>query len=360
MKTFKYIILIFTLLLVKIANSQTNEIKKIKHLFENNKIKSTKINIPDKSYPANACFNISVLITTLKNKEIKLEGKDCLKHFNVSISGATIDTFGLIKVTNIKSLIKHSIIVTAKSKYNLSYSVTDTIKINFKGILKLLYNGTDGEVGENGKFGADGVKRSNLASDGHYGMNGASGQDGAPGQNIEISVTSIFDSVFNKNLLNVNVKSNTTLSIENYLMDPDSGYAIISTNGGNGGEGGSGGDGGDGVDGVCKSGYDGYGTQGGQGGHGGMGGAGGSGGKIFIVFDSLCINNIQLFSLINVGGIGGKGGVSGDHGHQGQNYFDGNPSITNENRFKFNNGLKGKDGCKGAEPTIKILNLNKK
>jgi hypothetical protein len=358
MKRVKFTVIIIALLAFNFSNAQTKDDKKIKSLFDDNKVKNIDIVIPHKSYAANAYMRVGIIINTTKNKKIELSEKDCLKHFNISITGAIIDTLGIIRITNIKYLLKHSIVISAASKYNKSYTDTDTINIDFKDTLKLSYNGATGETGENGKFGENGEKKGNSASSGQNGQNGKVGKDGSPGQSIEISVSLLFDSILDKNLLNVNIKNIKTLAIENYLMDTN-GYASISVNGGNGGIGGRGGDGGNGVNGVCRAGIIGHGTYAGNGGHGGDGGLGGLGGYISIVFDSLCSNYINHFILINEGGIGGKGGLSGDPGNPGQNYYNGNPDITTVSMNKYDPGSKGNDGSKGPAPTIKIENLIK-
>ena len=354
MKLLKCITIILTVFAFKFANCQSNNDEKIQAIFSANKVKSIHFNIAHKSYAANACMNARIIITTIKDKEITVEGKDCLKHFSISVIGASFDSMGVIKIQNIKSLIKYSIIVTAVSKYNQSYKTTDTIRINFKDTLKLSYNGINGKTGESGKYGGDGIKVGNKASNGGNGLDGKNGEDGAHGQIINITATLFFDSIFQRNLLNISITSCKTLLTDNYLMDPDSGFAIITSNGGNGGQGGRGGDGGIGVDGLCRKGYIGYGTSGEFGGKGGNGGNGGMGGQINFFFDSLCVKYINQFALFNEGGHGGKGGESGNRGGHGQNYYNGEPRSNQSTLYKFDPGTNGADGTKGPEIVLKI------
>lgn len=358
MKKITQLFLVIILMVMHTVMGQTKNDKKVKTLFEKGKVTSVRFAIPHGSYPANAQFTARILIMYEKNKTLELEGKNCLYHFDIISDGADTDSMGIIKIRDIHSLIRHSVVIKAISKDDRKYITQDTLKINYKDTLKISYDGKDGKPGKDGMYGDNGIRIAYRASGGTIGENGASGKEGETGQEIEIQVRYVYDSIIGKSLLKISTTSFTTSTKNEYLLDPDEGIAIISANGGNGGAGGKGGDGGDGQDAPCKPGYYYQGTPGGAGGAGGCGGVGGKGGKITILFDSLCINYMNHFTCTNIGGKGGNGGRPGEPGGFGQSYADGVPVTTPVNYAQMGPGKKGNDGLDGPRPVIKVVKLN--
>ena len=358
MSKFKCIILILVMLLPRIAVSQTKFDKNLQKLFDKGKVKSIRFDIPHKSYSAHAVIDIKMSITTTKNKVINLEGHSCFKHFHISAVGANLDVSGKIIIADMKHLIRHSILIQAVSNYNQSFSIADTIKIDYKDTLKLYYNGSDGEPGVKGKCGANGYLKAHRTYEAESGQPGQDGKNGLSGQALDVKIFLLWDSILHKSMLHVNIFSYLTLLMDDFIVDPVDGFAIIAANGGTGGMGGCGGDGGEGIDGICKVGYNGFGTWGGTGGVGGKGGNGGTGGMIMVFFDSLCTQYVNHFIFLNKGGAAGKSGVTGAPGRHGQDYQNGVPLPIISNRNNFENGLDGVGGDNGPTPEIKVMKLN--
>lgn len=215
-----------------------------------------------------------------------------------------------------------------RCKKDETYRQTDSIRINFLGLLNLDFSGSNGAKGTKGNNPTNPV----IFKDGKNGGDGMKGEDGRDGSTI---IVYVWKHAGMFHILTINQKDSTKTFNKLKVISDVSIYAL----GGKGGDGGRGGDGSSGKDGQITDKGKKEPGDGGNGGNGGIGGNGGNGGDVTIFVHTNANGLYTKLLVFNVAGIGGAPGAKGSGGNAGK-ALEGQTAATK--------GFDGRDGSNGS------------
>jgi hypothetical protein len=263
-----------------------------------------------------------------------LAGRKNYWQYDIKVEGGTFDDGYIIINSDPRSIKNHEIIIEASPKNKPEPKKICRIKLNYKGVTILNFDGKTGDdPRDRGKMFIPVI----TATEGRPGLPGEAGKD------LIIRVWKHYDTLLNTTLLKGEITEKLNPDNKTYfIINTKGGSLRITARGGSGGQGGSGAEGADGRDHSDKPGRSG--GNGGDGGKGGPGGDGGTGGSITLYLDTSADPFFDLIYLDNSGGsggFGGNGGSGGKGGKGGSGASYGSDGIRGE---AGNGGMKGKDG----------------
>ncbi len=220
-----------------------------------------------------------------------------------------------------------------------TFSETIQLDFNYKGVLKMDFNGTNGTEGKRGSRGSLNV----LTRDGADGNKGDDGTNGTDGHNLLVNIWKENEVFFWL------VQDLTADSIFCYKSTLETDKIIINANGGNGGEGGNGGNGRNGKDGTNKDGKIKRPGDGGDGGDGGNSGNGGNGGSVHVFIHPNAPGVKSKIVINNTGGSSAEPGTGGSAGDKG---------VPLEGQAEPQPGVVGRQGTLGTEGVKGPVNIS--
>jgi len=215
------------------------------------------------------------------------------------------------------------------------YSSKDSMQMNFRGDLAILYNGAHGNNGKDQRNRTTPL----LLRDGKNGETGENGGDGGASKSYTAHVWTIETMVY------VHVKENNSNNFMKYKMTIGNDL-LFNLSGGNGGDGGDGGDGGNGKNGSISGDKIKRAGDAGNGGNAGNGGSGGNGGNLnlFIHENSFAIENQLTIKT--------KGGHYGNRGEPGKRGVPGTPLSGQQAGRQGYPGSQGSAGYRGSDGSV--------
>ena len=248
------------------------------------------------------------ILTYTSGKQKDISGKSDL---GIKVTGAKHVSRSIKVPAYPLSFGSDSILIEASySKGELIFTDAKTMHYNYKGDLKLGFNGGNGSSGSDGSNGGSSMVF-------RHGKDGDIGLEGGLGENGHDLVLHVYKSD-TSDFFFIRVTDLVSSSMYYYRWK-NIGFGIkIYVNGGDGGQGGDGGDGGDGKDGKITEKKEKRPGDGGNGANGASGGSGGDGGSVYIFLHSTAAEMQYKISVFNQGGNPGAGGKAGKAGEGGK------------------------------------------
>jgi hypothetical protein len=273
-----------------------------------------------------------------------LAGRKNYWQYDIKVEGGTFDDGYVIIDSNPRSIKNHEIIIEASPKNKPEPKKVCRIKLNYKGVTILNF---DGRTGDDPRDRGKMIIPVITASEGRPGLPGEAGKD------LIIWVWMHHDTLLNATLLKGEITEKLNPGVKTYfIINTKGGSLRISAKGGKGGQGGAGAEGADGRDRSDKPGRSG--GDGGNGGEGGDGGDGGKGGSITLHFD---VAADPFFDLIYLDNSGGSGGFGGNGGRGGKGGKGGAGASYGSDGSSGSSGKGGMLGPDGPGPEITFENI---
>lgn len=241
-------------------------------------------------------------------------------------------------------LLKYTIVISDKHE---TFTMKDSIPMNYRGSLSIRLTGVDGSTGSTPKD-----KGSTwLFRNGKTGEKGENGSNATNGHDLIVHIWSETGMYF------IHVEDTTLHQVFRYKTD-GTGRLEINVSGGIGGNAGKGGAGGKGKDGEKDDeGKTKRPGDGGVGGDGGNGGDGGAGGSLRVILHPNAADITSRLNLISFGGEGGDGGRGGEGGKPGEPLEGQQAGAYGANGRQGFHGRKGLDGSISSDIQEFDINL---
>ncbi|MEW6469470.1 MAG: hypothetical protein AB1458_11115 [Bacteroidota bacterium] len=259
--------------------------------------------------------------------DIKVKTTNC--EFAFKLAGSALQLGGALTLAPRPKSLADSVctVVFSLENKDKSYEKSFTFRLNYKGLVRLNYNGKDGQSPADKKISE---RLFNYTE-----VTGANGTDGEAGMNIQVNIVKQYskdkkDSFYLAKVLDVD-----NAQLYEYKIVPGRFKSVLIES--KGGKGGNGENGPDGVTGSAKT----------YGGNGGNGGNGGPGGTIVVNIAKNAFEIGNEIVCVNLGGSGGKGG----NGGKGALADPTNLGSRSPNGFP---GIQGQNGPSGPQPVITI------
>ena len=291
---------------------------------------------PNQNLNNGAKFEGEILLQTYDGKQHEMS-----KNSNISFSSPDIRRSGnsksytLVKKSNSFDDDKCHLTIKYTNR-DEKYVQKDSVIMNFRGPLKILYNGANGVSGKHQRNRGTPL----LWRDGKDGEHGLNGTNGGSSKNYTVHMWQ------EENMIFVYSRENNSNTMPFYYKMQEGNSIYFDLSGGNGGNGGNGGDGGDGKDGDIKNNKMRRVGDAGNGGNGGNGGYGGNAGNLSLYIHENCAG-IESFLTTKT-----KGGRYGSRGMGGKRGTPGTPLAGQQAGRQGFPGTNGVEGFKGMEGSV--------